>query len=147
MPVHWTDVVSALALVVIAVAAIAVGAAAAFVALQLRRFLRAVEVLAGPAVTDVRQLVSAIRTEADALVGTSKDIRTRIVRAADAAEARLTDLDALFDVVQGEVEETALDVTAALKDVRTGARVWEWARTLLGAPGRRKAKRKSGRRH
>jgi hypothetical protein len=146
MPPHWADVVAAVSLVVIALASIAAGAAALFVAGQLRRFFRAVELLAGPAVTDVRQLVAAIRGETEALVGTSRDVRTRILRAADAAEARLSDLDALLDVVQGEVEETALDVAATLRDVRTGARVWQWARQFLGAPSKRKKRVKSGRR-
>jgi hypothetical protein len=141
MAPHWADAVSAFSLVVIALASVAAGAAVVLVARELRRFFRAVELLAGPAVTDVRQLVSAIRSETEALVGTSGDIRGRIVRAADAAEARLNDLDALLDVVQEEVEETALDVAATLHDVRAGTRLWQWARTLLAGPGpRRKPK-------
>src|SRR5439155_1161744 len=64
--------------------------------LALRTFLRLLEHLAGPAVSDVRQLVGTTRTEAETLVGTSRDLRGRIVKAADAAQARLADLDALF---------------------------------------------------
>ncbi|HEX9704575.1 MAG TPA: hypothetical protein VGA20_04960 [Gemmatimonadales bacterium] len=147
MPPHWADVVAALSLVVIAGASIAAGTAAVLVATELRRFFRTVELLAGPALSDVRQLVGTIRAETEAMVGASRDIRTRILRAADAAETRLQDLDALLDVVQDEVEETALDVTATLHDVRTGARLWQWARKLLGSPAPRKKppKRRRGR--
>src|SRR2546422_3006737 len=44
----------------------------------------------------------------------------RSVKAADAAEARLQDLDALLDVVQEEVESAVLDVAATLRGVRRG---------------------------
>src|ERR1044072_9035753 len=50
-----------------------------------------------------------MRAGVESLVGTSRDLRSRVVKAADAAEARLADLDALFTVVQEEVEATALD--------------------------------------
>ena len=138
--------VSALSLIVIALASLAAGTAAVFVASELRRFFRMVELLAGPALTDVRQLVATIRGETEALVGVSRDIRTRIVQAADAAETRLKELDALLDVVQDEVEDTALDVTATLHDLRTGARLWQWARKLLGGPTAKKKPPKRRRR-
>jgi hypothetical protein len=96
------------------------------------------EHVAGPAVDDARQLVATIKTEADALAGASRDIRGRILRAADAAEARLDSLGALLDVVQEEVEETAVDVAATLRDVRRGFRVWSWAQTLLGSGKKRR---------
>jgi hypothetical protein len=53
------------------------------------------------------------------------------VRAADAAEARLADLDALFEVVQEEVEAAALDVAATLRTVRRGLGLLEWGRRAL----------------
>ncbi len=53
------------------------------------------------------------------------------MRAADAAEARLADLDALFEVVQEEVETTALDVAATLRNVRRGLSLLEWGRRAL----------------
>src|SRR5216117_2815003 len=87
--------------------------------------------LAGPAVSDVRQLVATIRTEAESLVGTSRELRGRIVKAADAAETRLADLDALFEVVQEEVETTTLDVAATLRNVRRGLSLLEWGRRAL----------------
>jgi H2-forming N5,N10-methylenetetrahydromethanopterin dehydrogenase-like enzyme len=79
----------------------------------------------------VRHLVGSIRGEADALVGASRDIRLRIVRAADAAEERLADLDALAEVVQEEVEDTALAAAATLRNVRRGLHGFRWARRAL----------------
>ena len=120
----WTAVVAALCLIVIALAAIVVAVSALGAAVGFRTFLRAFEHIAGPAVDDVRQLVGNIRREADSLVGASRDIRLRIVRAADAAEQRLQDLDALVDVVQEEVEDAALDVAATVRSVRRGFSIW-----------------------
>src|SRR3989475_8440933 len=106
----WVAVVTGISLAILALSAIAIAVSSVIAALGVRAFLRVFRELAGPALGDVRQLVTTIRTEADGLVGTSQDLRGRIVRAADAAEARLADLDALFEVVQEEVETTALDV-------------------------------------
>ena len=127
----WVGVVSALSLAIIAVAALVGAGAVIAAALGVRAALKAIKNLAGPAITDVRQLITSIKTEADALVGASRDVRHRIVRAADAAEERLTDLDALAEVMQSELEETALDAAATLKDVRRGLSVWRWSRKLL----------------
>jgi uncharacterized protein YoxC len=127
----WVAVVTGVSLAVLALAAIAIALSSVVAALALRTFLKVLQQLAGPAVGDVRQLVSTIRSEAEGLAETSHDLRTRIVRAADAAEARLADLDALFEVVQEEVETTALDVAATLRTVRRGLSVLEWGRRAL----------------
>ena len=132
----WVGVVSALSLAVIALAALVVAAASIASALGVRTMVRLLEQLAGPAITDVRQLIATIKGEADALAGTSRDIRLRIVRAADAAEARLSDLDALVEVVQEEVEETAIDAAVTLRNVRSGLSLWQWGRKVL--KGKRK---------
>jgi hypothetical protein len=134
----WVGIVTALSLAIIALSALTVAVAGLQAGFAARRLLRSVEHLAGPAVGDVRQLVGTIKTEADALVGASRDIRHRIVKAADAAEARLGDLDALVALVQGEVEETALDAAVALQRVRRGFSLLEWGRSLLRRRRRRR---------
>ena len=134
----WVGVVSALSLAIIALAAIVVAVVSVASALGIKTFTRALEQLAGPAIQDVRLLIGTIKGEADALVGTSRDIRTRIVRAADAAEHRLSDLDALVEVVQDEVEETALDAAATLRNVRRGLSLWQWGRKMLKGKKKRK---------
>ena len=135
----WVGVVSALSLAIIALAAIVVAVVSVASALGIKTFTRALEQLAGPAIQDVRLLIGTIKGEADALVGTSRDIRTRIVRAADAAEHRLSDLDALVEVVQDEVEEAALDAAATLRNVRRGLSLWQWGRKML--KGKKKSKK------
>ncbi|TLY50075.1 MAG: hypothetical protein E6K55_12065 [Gemmatimonadetes bacterium] len=127
----WVAVVTGISLAILALSAIVIALSSLAAALGVREFLRMLRELAGPALGDVRQLVAGIRTEADGLVGTSRELRGRIVAAADAAQARLADLDALFEVVQEEVETTVLDVAATLRTVRRGLSLLEWGRRTL----------------
>ncbi len=133
----WVGVVSALSLAIIALAALVGALAIIAAALGIRAAVKALKGYAGPAIADVRQLIGAIKNEADALVGASRDVRHRIVRAADAAEERLTSLDTLAEVMQDELEATALDAAATMRDVRRGLSVWRWSRKLLKGKKRR----------
>ncbi|HEY6784487.1 MAG TPA: hypothetical protein VI159_06015 [Gemmatimonadales bacterium] len=134
----WAAVVTALSLLVIALAAIVVAFAAVISALGVRATLGFFKQLAAPAVDDVRGLLGTIRAEADALVGTSKDIRMKIVQATDAAELRLSNLAALVDVLQEEADDVALDAAAAVRSVRRGVAAISLGKRLFG-----KRKRKS----
>lgn len=127
----WVAVVTAISLAILALAAIAIAVSSAVVALATRTLLGRLRDGAGPALDEVRQLVATIRTEAESLVGTSQNLRGRIVKAADQAQARLADLDALFEVVQEEVETTVLDAAATMRTVRRGLAVLEWGRKAL----------------
>ena len=127
----WVAVVTAVSLAIIALAAIVVAVSSLGAALGMRAFLQALRQLAGPAVDDARQLVATIRHETEALAGTSRDLRQRVLRAADAAEARLTEVGALFDVLREEAEDTALDVVATVRNVRRGMTIWRWGRKAL----------------
>jgi methyl-accepting chemotaxis protein len=133
----WVGVVTAISLMIIALAVLVGGVAIVVAALDVRWALKALKGAAGPAIADVRQLIGSIKTEADALVGASRDVRQRIVRAADAAEERLTDLDSLAEVMQEELEETAIDAAATMRDVRRGLSVWRFGRKLLKRKKRR----------
>jgi hypothetical protein len=133
----WVGVVSAISLAIIAVAALVAAAAMTAAALGVRAALKALKGFAGPAIADVRQLIGAIKIEADALVGTSREVRHRIIRAVDAADERLTSLDALAEVMQEELEETAVDAAATMRDVRRGLSVWKFGRKLLKGKKRR----------
>src|SRR2546425_10276999 len=116
----WVGVVGALSLAVLAAAGVVLAATHLVAARRLEQFARLLEQLAGPAVSDVPQLAATIRTEADGLAGTSRELRARIVKAADAARARLPDPGALLDVVQEEVGSAAPDSTAALPGAPRG---------------------------
>lgn len=127
----WLVVVTGISLAILALAALAIAVAQVVMAFELTTLLRQLHQVGGPALSDVRDLVATIRAEADSLVGTSRDLRGRIVSAADQAQARLTDLAALFEVVQEEVETTVLDAAATLRTVRRGFSVIDWGRKAL----------------
>lgn len=133
----WVGVVSAVSLMIIALAALAGGVAIVAAALGVRAALKALKSFGGPAIADVRLLISNIKTEADALVGTSREIRHRIMRAADAAEERLTALDSVAEVMQDELEDAAVDAAATMREVRRGLSVWRWSSKLLKRKKRR----------
>ena len=54
-----------------------------------------------------------------------------MLHAADAAEARLVEVGAMFDVLREEAEDTALDVVATVRNVRRGLTIWRWGRKAL----------------
>src|SRR5256886_14092355 len=114
---HWEAVVTGIPLAIPTRGAIVIAAGAVVGALGVRGFLGMLHERAGPAVGDVRALVATIRAEAEGLAGTSRELRQRIVSAADAAEARLAELDAVVEVGQEEVEATGLDVAATMPTV------------------------------
>ena len=126
----WAAVLGALSLAVIALAALVSAAAVLAAAFGVRSFLSAVRHTAEPDVNDVRALIGTIRDEADGLAETSRDLRQRIVHAADAAEARLADLGETLEVAEREVTETAKDVAATARTVRRGVSVWKLGRAL-----------------
>lgn len=119
----WVGVVTAVSLAIIALAALTVATAVASTALGMRAALRALRDLAGPALDDARQLVATIRTEVEALAATSSDLRERIVRAADAVEARLALVNALLGGVQGSVQSTALGIAATIRGLLRGLKM------------------------
>jgi uncharacterized protein YoxC len=136
----WVAVVSALSLVLIALAGLTVAAQLHIAGIQVRRLLDTLESFAGPALQDVQRLIAAIRTEAEGITGTSRDLRGRILRAADAAQVRLADLDALLDVVQDEVEGATVDFAATVRTIRRGASVFSLGKLLL--PSKKKKRKK-----
>ncbi|MGH7537850.1 MAG: hypothetical protein ACREMF_04390 [Gemmatimonadales bacterium] len=96
----WAAVLGALSLAVIALAAFISAIAVIAAALGVRAILRALQDSAIPVVTDVRQLVSTIRKEVDGVAETSRELRQRIGRAAEAAETRLADIATTVRTVQ-----------------------------------------------
>ncbi|MFB3111154.1 MAG: hypothetical protein ACE10G_03890 [Gemmatimonadales bacterium] len=152
----WAPTVTAIATVVVALIAVGLVVAALPLIRQasrtgaaVERFLNLVQKDSKPLIEDARSMVSEanravikLRAEIDGVVETSQDIRTRVGNAADAAESRLLDLEALLDVVQEEVEETVLDVAAALRTTRRGSTILRtMKRVFLGSGKKRRRKR------
>lgn len=68
-------------------------------------------------------IVMSVRKEVDRVSDTISVANDRLEDALEAAEERVQELGALIDVVQGEVEDTLLTATSALRGIRTGARM------------------------
>ena len=72
---------------------------------------------------DGQEISGMVRKEAKSLVKTSKRLRRRVRDGAARVEERLEDLDALYEVVYEEVEDTALGVAASLRTARRARRL------------------------
>jgi methyl-accepting chemotaxis protein len=80
---------------------------------------------------DGREVATHLREEVRSVVASSQRIRHDVDRGFRRAKRRLEDLDALAEVVQDEIEDTALDVTATLRGVRRGAGMVNRLRRLV----------------
>jgi uncharacterized protein YoxC len=93
---------------------------------RLEAFAAVLERDGAPLVESARSVVGAVKAEVDQIVATSRELRSKVSGAAGSLDERVRDLEAVLDVLQEEVEETALDVAAALRATRRGT-------SLLGA--------------
>ena len=126
--------------IVQAVAVIVLGIGMIFLALTVRRFRQSLDTMdealktvgrdARPVLDRARAvgenlnfIVMSVRREVDRVGDTIASANERLEEALEAAEARVQDLTVLIDVVQGEVEDTVLSATSALRGLRTGARL------------------------
>ncbi|HYL30953.1 MAG TPA: hypothetical protein VEU27_13630 [Gemmatimonadales bacterium] len=146
----WVGPVVAVSLLVVALAFLGIAVGILIVASrliepvhQLSRVIQSLQEDLAGALKGIRQvteqsqdLLSVVRNEAGAFAHTSRRLRRQVLRGAERIQTRLTDLETLYDVVHEEVEETALDVAAALRTVRTGSGVLGRIRRLL-VPRRR----------
>ena len=145
----WIGPTIAVSLAVIAVAIVLFAAVTAFLALRVvgeveeRKALFVGlkadldETLAGirQLTAQGQDLMGLVRLEAGAFVQTGRRIRRKVNRGMDRVERRMQDLEALYDVVHAEVEDSALDVAAALRRVRHGNGMIGRVRRML-VPGR-----------
>jgi uncharacterized protein YoxC len=147
----WAETLTALSTATIALMLTVAGVAVTFFLRDLRKMiadLTAVTKTFGqdgkPAIESFRTLMddatavmATVKSEVDGLADTSKGIRKRAERAAASIEDRLRDIEALVDVVQEEVEDTALDVAAALRTTRRGGKLFKRMKRALLRRGRR----------
>lgn len=123
----WVGPVGAISLVVIALSFLVIAATVAFIGRGILETLRALRETAA----EGRGLVTRLKEEVDEVVRTSQRVRHDVDRGVRRARRRLADLDALAEVVQEEVEETALDVAARVRSFRTGAGMVSRLRRML----------------
>lgn len=131
----WIGPTIAISLAVIALAFAIIGVALGLVALKASREIAGLSKLVSrfraeitPALMSLRrvadtgaELSNEIRDEAKEYIQVSRDVRHDLQRGVRKVKRKLDDLDALYEVVHEEVEETALDVAAGLRSVRNGA--------------------------
>lgn len=131
----WIGPTIAISLAVIALAFAIIGLALGLVALKASREIAGLSKLVSrfraeitPALMSLRrvadtgaELSNEIRDEAKEYIQVSRDVRHDLQRGVRKVKRKLDDLDALYEVVHEEVEETALDVAAGLRSVRNGA--------------------------
>jgi methyl-accepting chemotaxis protein len=146
----WVGPTVAISLAVIALSILTVAIALAMAALRLSAQARRIGAVAEDLEDDAAQALKAVRRlteqgqdlmvlvrhEAGAIAQTSRRVRRKVTRGVDRVEGKLNDLETLYDLVHGEVEDTALDVAAALRSVRRGNGMLGRVRRLLVA-GRR----------
>ena len=147
----WVGPTMAISLVLIALAFVVIAAVAAIVGREAAQALDTLSKEVGelreelaPTLQSVRAmseeaqgLASRLNVEANEVIRTSSEIRHDVRRGVDRVRERLEDLDALAEVMQEELEETALDVASKVRSIRTGAGVIGRIRRLLGRGGRR----------
>ena len=147
---EWVGPTVAISLVVIALALVGGAAVVAVAALRISEETRKLGSIVQGHQEDVTQalagarrlteqgqdLLVLLRQEIGAFTQTSRRIRRKLTRGVDSIEAKLTDLETLYDLVHDEVEDTALDVAAALRTSRQGNGMLGRVRRML-VPSRR----------
>ncbi len=133
----WVGPTVAISLVVIALAFAAIAAGSVMLARAAKREISEVSDKLEGIRGDLHDAMHAVRRVAETgedlslklkeeiqhYLATSRAIRQDVERGVRRVKTRLADLDALYEVVHEEVEDTALDVAARVRSVRHGASV------------------------
>jgi hypothetical protein len=131
---EWVGPVAAISLAVLALSFLGLAVAVALAAFKLAGQVRKVGTLVDGLQDDVAKTLKAVRRlteqgqdimvlvrhETGAFAQTGRRIRRKAVRAVDRIEAKLEELETLYEVVHDEFEGAALDAAAALRSVRRG---------------------------
>jgi uncharacterized protein YoxC len=78
-----------------------------------------------------QEVMVLVRQEAGAFAQTARQLRRKTVRAVDRIEAKLEDLETLYDVIHDEIEAGALDIAAAVRTLRGGSSMLKRVRRML----------------
>ena len=141
----WVGPTVAISLAVIALSFFGIALALAVAALKLTGQFKKISTLVDGLQDDIGRTLKAVRhlteqgqdvmvvvrQETGAFAQTSRRIRRKLVRAVDNVEAKLQELETLYEVIHDEVEGTALDVAAALRSLRRGNGMLGRVRRLL----------------
>ena len=87
-------------------------------------------------VTDAREVVAMLRTDVERVTGAAGVLSDQLLSAARITTERVDNVNAVLDVLQQEMEDTAISAAAAMRGVRAGTRA-------LSGRGHRKRRRPS----
>jgi hypothetical protein len=146
----WVGPTMAISLAVIALSFLAIAGAVLFGALavrkqakKLREQMLTFEDDARKAMRSVRRATrntaeasQVLKEQAYHFARTGKKVRARLDDVTDLVHQRVGEMDALYEVVAGEVEEAAIDVASTVRTLR-GNPVIRVARRFLGVGARR----------
>lgn len=90
-------------------------------------------------VEDAREMVATVKQDVGTVSGAAAAMGDTILDAVDVTAQRIDEVNAVLDVVQDELEETAITAISAVRGVRLGAR-----ELLAYLPRRRRKKRRRG---
>ena len=131
----WVGPTAAISLVIIALSFAAIALGSVMVARAAKKEISEVSDKLEGIRGDLHDAMHAVRTvaetgadlsgklkdEVEHYLVTSRAIRQDLEKGVRHVKGRLADLDALYEVVHDEVEDTALDVAAKVRTVREGA--------------------------
>jgi len=141
----WVGPTVAISLAILALSFLGMAIAVAVAAFKLTEQIKKVGTLVDGLQDDIARTLKGVRNlseqaqdvmvlvrqETGAFAQTARRLRRKMVRGADQIEAKLEELETLYDVVHSEVESTALDVAAALRSVRRGSGMLGRVRRIL----------------
>jgi len=127
----WVAPTAAIALVVIAASMLVMGGVALAIGFGLRSRSRALSARLTAVTTDARAVLGRLKLEIEGYVDLSGEARAKLRGAMAAVETRLENLDTLADVLQEEVEDTALSAATFMRTVRRSGSVLGAARRAM----------------
>jgi methyl-accepting chemotaxis protein len=73
-------------------------------------------------VSDTREVVAMLRTDVERVTGAASEVSAQLLRAADITATRVDEVNAVLEVLQTEVEHTALDAASTMRGLAAGTR-------------------------
>ncbi len=147
--IAWSQIVMAVAMIVVTLTIVGVGTAALLLVRSLRKLISTVEAqakafapkaepllsAAGKVASDATGMSGAVKERVEEVLQTVEELNGRLRTLAAEAETRVRDFGAVLDVVQAETRELLLDAAATARGVHTTAEALQAGRAK--GPARR----------
>ena len=127
----WVGPTVAISLVIIALSFLTIAGGALFMVLFVKGQVTKLKTELSKFRDEALITTRKVKGEVDGFVELSGEARAKVKGAIESVETRLQDLDALVEVLQEEVEETALDVAAFVRTTRRAGGVLGAAKRMM----------------